>query len=277
MPDWPAAIRERLAALRLDPARETSLVEELAQHANDRYEELLARGADPREAERSVLAELEPSTLVSKLGPVLPRPPLRQGPEPGDSGGLAGIWLDLRHGVRRVRLEPAFTAVAVLSLALGIGANTAIFQLLDAVCLRSLPVEKPQELVSVRILNAPHGRTGDFSGRFPQLTYPIWERLHAAPEAFSGIAAWSSERLNRARGGEARWAETLWVSGGFFEAAPRAAALRAACCRNRTTGRDARRPASSSARPSGGGSWAAGRRARKPRSLSTATPSRSWA
>src|SRR5512147_1972557 len=128
MPDWWAAIRERVTPLRLDPPREAALVEELAQHASDRYEELLAKRADPREAERSVLAELDASTLVSKLRPVLPGRPLRPGPEPVDSGGLAGIWLDLRHGVRRVRLEPAFAAVAVLSLALGIGANTAIFQ-----------------------------------------------------------------------------------------------------------------------------------------------------
>ena len=217
MPDWWAAIRERVAPLRLDPPREAALVEELAQHASDRYEELLAKGADPRGAERSVLAELDVSTLVSKLRPVLPGRPLRPDPEPVDSGGLAGIWLDLRHGVRRVRLEPAFAAVAVLSLALGIGANTAIFELLDAVCLRSLPVANPQELVSVRITDAPNGRTGNFAGRFPHLTYPIWERLQAAPEPFSGIAAWTSGRLNLARGGEARWAETLSVSGGFFE------------------------------------------------------------
>ena len=217
MPDWPAAIRERLAALRLDPEREAAVIEELGQHASDRYEELLASGSDPREAERVVLDELDAPTLVSKLRPVLPRPPLGPGPEPGDAGGLTGIWHDLRHGLRRVRLEPAFAAVAVLSLALGIGANTAIFQLLDAVCLRALPVEKAQELVSVRILNAPRGRTGAFSGRFPQLTYAIFERLEAAPEAFSGIAAWSSDRLNLARGGEARWAEALWVSGGFFD------------------------------------------------------------
>ena len=217
MPDFPGAVRERLSALRLDPTREAALVEELAQHASDRYEEMLAKGSDPREAERAVLAELDASTLAAKLPSVLPRPPLRYGPEPADSGGFAGIWLDLRHGFRRIRLEPAFAAVAVLSLALGIGANTAIFQLLDAVCLRPLPVDKPQELVSVRIANAPRGRTGSFSGRFPHLTQPIFERLKAAPEPFSGIAAWSPDRLNLARGGEARWAETLWVSGGFFE------------------------------------------------------------
>ncbi|HEY7112594.1 MAG TPA: ABC transporter permease [Thermoanaerobaculia bacterium] len=217
MPDWSAAVRERLAGLRLDPARESALVEELAQHASDRYEELVTNGANAAEAERAILAELDSPNLVSKLRPVLPRPAFRPSPEPADASGFAGFWLDLRHGVRRLRLEPAFAAVAVLSLALGIGANTAIFQLLDAVCLRSLPVERPQELVSVRVVNVQHGRTGDFSGRFPHLTYALWERLEASPEPFSGIAAWGSERLNLARGGEARWAETLWVSGSYFD------------------------------------------------------------
>src|SRR5215831_5569839 len=175
MPEWTAAVRDRLAALRLDPAREAAVVEELSHHAADRYEELVGKGTDPRDAERSVLAELDASTLVSNLRSVISAPPRSSGLEPEPSGGLGGIWLDVRHGFRRLRLEPAFAAVAILSLALGIGANTAIFQLLDAVCLRSLPVDKPQELVTVRIVNATHGRTGDFSGRFPNLTHAIFE------------------------------------------------------------------------------------------------------
>jgi predicted permease len=217
MPDWSSTLRERLAGLRLDPAREAGVVEELAQHASDRYEELIAKGTDPQRAEAAVLAELDASSLVSKLRPVLPPPPPSPVSGGDDSGGLAGMWLDLRHGVRRIRVDPSFAVVAVLSLALGIGANTAIFQLLDAVCLRALPVERPQELVNVRIVDNPHGRTGSFSGRFPQLTDGIWERLEAEQQMFSQVAAWGSERLNLARGGEARWAETLWVSGGFFD------------------------------------------------------------
>src|SRR5262245_15304752 len=59
---------------------------------------------------------------------------------------LESVWQDLRYGARLLRLSPAFTAVAVLSLALGIGANTAIFQLLDAVRLRSLPIDRPHEI-----------------------------------------------------------------------------------------------------------------------------------
>ncbi len=61
------------------------------------------------------------------------------------------VWQDLRYGARLLRRNPAFTAVALLSLMLGIGANTAIFQLLDAVRLRSLPVKEPSQLVEVRL------------------------------------------------------------------------------------------------------------------------------
>src|SRR6266566_5801342 len=70
------------------------------------------------------------------------------------------LWQDLKFGLRLLRFNPAFAATAILSLALGIGANTAIFQLLDAVRLRTLPVKDPQQLVEVRIGDTPNGRTG---------------------------------------------------------------------------------------------------------------------
>jgi hypothetical protein len=99
---------------------------------------------------------------------------------PGRAGSgpfLASIWQDLRFGARLLRLSPIFAVIAILSLALGIGANTAIFQLLDAVRLRSLPVQDPQELVDIRIVDNPYGRTGNFVSDSPQLTNAIWEQL----------------------------------------------------------------------------------------------------
>src|SRR5579884_1957757 len=74
---------------------------------------------------------------------------------------LETLWQDFRHGLRLLRLNPGFTSVALLSLALGIGANTAIFQLLDSVRLRMLPVKNPQELVELRI-DSKTGRSGSF-------------------------------------------------------------------------------------------------------------------
>jgi putative ABC transport system permease protein len=125
------------------------------------------------------------------------------------------LWQDLRYAARLVRLNPGFASIAVLSLALGIGANTAIFQLIDAIRLRTLPVKNPQQLATVEVANRDW-KTGSFSGSYPALTNPLWEQLRGRQQAFSGIAAWGSDRLNLARGGEAHMADVLLVSGDFF-------------------------------------------------------------
>jgi putative ABC transport system permease protein len=217
MPDWSREIRDRLAALKLDPGREASVVEEIAQHLDDRYEELTARGVSPEEARRSALDELDRPALAAVLAGSLPRrEPTRLPPSEDGTGWLSGIGKDFRYGARRLRLDPLFSLVVVLSLALGIGANTAIFQLLDAVRLRSLPVAHPNHLYNVRI---PPGssRSGNFSGRWPQLTSAQWDRIRSEQKAFSKLAAWSSDRINLAAGGEAHFAEGLYVSGTFFD------------------------------------------------------------
>jgi ABC-type antimicrobial peptide transport system permease subunit len=127
------------------------------------------------------------------------------------------IIKDLRFGLRQLRLNPTFTLVSVLSLALGIGANTAIFQLIEAVRMRMLPVEKPQELA---YLNFAEGskRMGWYSTRSARFTYPQWELIHSRQQAFSETMAWSATKFNLAQGGEARYAEGVYVSGDFFSA-----------------------------------------------------------
>jgi putative ABC transport system permease protein len=131
-------------------------------------------------------------------------------------GLLDAAWRDFRYGARLLRLNPGFALVAILSLALGVGANTAIFQLLDAVRLRTLPVKDPQQLMEIRIAASPSGRTGQFSGRRPNLTNPLWERIRDRQQAFSSTFAWSGAAFNLTSGGEARYAQGIWVSGDFF-------------------------------------------------------------
>ena len=114
-----------------------------------------------------------------------------------------------------VAADPAFTLVAVASLGLGIGANTAIFQLLDTVGLRTLPVQNPQQLATVKIANRDRV-SGAFSSEHPDITNPQWEQIREHQQAFSGIAAWSNETFNLARGGQVRNAQGIWVSGDFF-------------------------------------------------------------
>jgi putative ABC transport system permease protein len=128
---------------------------------------------------------------------------------------LETISQDVRYGIRQLRQSPGFTLVAVLSLALGIGANTAIFQLVNAIRLTMLPVENPKELVSISF-DKDAGRAGWWSSRSANFTYAQWEQIRARQQAFTGVLAWSATRFNLAGGGEPRFAEGLYVSGDFF-------------------------------------------------------------
>jgi predicted permease len=119
---------------------------------------------------------------------------------------------DIRFGLRMLAKNPGFTAVAVLTLAIGIGANTAIFSLIDAVMLRMLPVPRPDELQQVRMLNPRRGGEGNTS-----FTNPLWEQVRDRQDVFSGVFAWDDERFDLAQGGAVHYANGLWVSGDFFK------------------------------------------------------------
>src|SRR5271156_5690192 len=122
---------------------------------------------------------------------------------------------DLRFGLRQLRLNPTFAAVAVFSLALGIGANTAIFQLIDAIRLRSLPVGSPQELAYLDFAKGSK-RSGWWSTRSANFTSKQWESLRQQQQAFSGMIAWSAKDFNLSQEGKARYKEGLFVNGDFF-------------------------------------------------------------
>src|SRR4030095_12132066 len=128
---------------------------------------------------------------------------------------MRGLVQDLRFAARILGKTPGFTAAAVLSLALGIGANTAIFQLLDAVRLKPLPVRASHELAQVGLTN-PDQRRGSYSDRYNALTNPLWEQFRDRQQAFSGVFAWSPGNFNLAQSGEVRNGKALWVSGDFF-------------------------------------------------------------
>jgi putative ABC transport system permease protein len=128
---------------------------------------------------------------------------------------LESIMQDVRYGLRQLKQSPAFSLVAVLSLALGIGANTAIFQLVNAIRLKMLPVQNPQELVSIDF-EKNSARAGWWSSRSASMTYQQWDQIRQQQQAFTGVLAWSAARFNLASGGEPRFAEGLYVSGDFF-------------------------------------------------------------
>jgi len=132
------------------------------------------------------------------------------------SAALENALRDLRYGWRVLRKNPAFTLVAVLSLALGIGANTAIFQLVDAVRLRTLPVKNPGELVQVHVADMSNIRG---NRRGPNtVSYPLLEQIRGRQQAFSEMISWSRTSFDLAQSGEPRVVDGLFVSGDLFRA-----------------------------------------------------------
>ena len=129
--------------------------------------------------------------------------------------GLESLWHDVRSALRVFIKNPGFAFIVVATLALGIGANTAIFQLIDTVLLQSLPVRNPQELAQVRVVSMDQAR-GNVTSGYPVVNHPIWEKLRQDHPGFSGIAAWSETGFSRDSGGDAHFANGLYVSGDFF-------------------------------------------------------------
>jgi predicted permease len=124
---------------------------------------------------------------------------------------LAAWTHDLRAALRTLRRAPGFSAVVVVSLALGIGANTALFSLLNAILLKSLPVGAPDRLVQ---LTVPPQEGEPISMSW---TNPVWERLRDGAHGLDGLLAVGNRRMNLATGGEARFVRGALVSGSFFE------------------------------------------------------------
>ncbi len=191
MPEWREEITRRLASLKLAPAREMEIVEEVAQHLEDRYQELVAGAVTEEEARRVALEELRDEDLLARglrrVEHEVPQEPIVPG------GGrrnnfLVKLWQDVRYGLRMLRKNPGFTAVAVTTLALGIGANTAIFSVVNGVLLRPLPYREPGRLVMVYESRREFSRGS--------LAYPNFLDWRRENRSFIDIAAYRSDDFN---------------------------------------------------------------------------------
>jgi predicted permease len=184
----------------LDADLDAELRAHIAGHADD-----LQRSGLPRsEAERQArIAFGSPGKAKEQCREQLP------------AFWLETLYADIRFGLRMLRKNPTFTATAILTLALGIGANTAIFQLLDAIRLRTLPVQDPQQLAEIRIIGGNNGL--GINEQYGQLTRPLWQALREHQQSFSDVFAWGVNQRYIGQGADMRRFKGLWVTGNFFQ------------------------------------------------------------
>jgi hypothetical protein len=213
MPDFKEEIRKRVAALQLSPTREAEIVEELSQHLDDQYEQSLSRGATEHEAYEAAVAGLAESDLLARelkrVERRIQREPLTLGNE--RTNLLSDLSQDLRYGLRMLLKNPGFTIVAIIALALGIGANTAIFSVVNTVLLRPLPYKDPDRLVMMWEENSKQG--------FPRDTptaanYIDWRDQN---HVFEGMAAMVEISFNLTGTGEPERIDGQRVSASLFQ------------------------------------------------------------
>ena len=211
MPDWKEEVRRRLARLTLEPAHEAEIVEELAQHLDDVYERSLKAGLTEADAKQAALTELADSDMMQKE---MRRSQKTAQDAPVAGGGrtnlLADFLHDLRYAIRLQRKNPGFTIVAVIALALGIGANTAIFSVVNTVLLQPLPYKDPERLVMVWEEATKSG--------YPQDTptaanYRDWRDQN---QSFEGMAAVDETSFNLTGSGDPERLEGRRVSTSLF-------------------------------------------------------------
>src|SRR5262245_717830 len=235
MRDWTTDLDQRLASLRLDPAREAEIVEELSEHLDQRYAELRDRGVDEAAAVALVRAELLDNDTLARL-----MRPLRQAntsppavPLGAPRRHLFGdLSQDLRLAARLLSKQLALSFTVLATLALGIGASAAMYSLLRQVILEQLPVQNPDELVSIKSPGAKPGRAwfgmAVLQGEAPLFSYPMFRDLQEprrALSAFNGIAAHGDFIANTTFESAPTYENGVVVSGNYFEVLKVRAAL----------------------------------------------------
>ena len=197
---WSARIRTLLSSVFRRSDFERDMHDELRFHIESYADDLVRGGLSPEEALRR--ARIEFGAIEAKREECRASLGLRLWDE---------LRADVRHALRVMRKSPGFTLVAVLTLALGIGANTAIFSLIDALMLRMVPVERPQELYQVQWRRPQGGRPAT------SVTNALWENLRARQDVFSSVASWGQQEFNLGTGGAIERTNGVWVSGDFFQ------------------------------------------------------------
>jgi hypothetical protein len=214
--DWAPHVRSRLSSLRLSPTREHEIVEELSQHLEDRWRELVAGGTPEDDATRLALAGFREGNLLARYMAPLRQAQVPAAITPGAPAGygLRGIWQDLRYAMRMLRRQPAFSLTVILTLALGIGATTAMFSVVNGVVIKPLPYPESENVVTVGV-SAVFGteRTPDF---------PLAPRMFASYEengrSFQEFGLFTGSEATVTGSGSPERTNTLQVTRGILTA-----------------------------------------------------------
>jgi putative ABC transport system permease protein len=213
VPDWREEVRIRLSSLKLSPTRENEIVEELAQHLDERWRELIAAGMSRDEATRLTLAQFRGDELLAHdIAPLRQaHAPLAMTTRSPAGPGVAGLVQNLRYAARILWKQPAFATIAVLTLALGIGATTAIFSVVYGVLLKPLPFHDPDRLVALYHL-APGFGPGPNGPQSPATYFTYRDN----GRVFEEIGLWSTQDVSILRSGEPEQAKALTVTDGML-------------------------------------------------------------
>ena len=204
---WEIYIRARLPNLRIDPARETEILAELALQLEQAHRDAVAAGASDQEALRQAEAQFGDWNQLARQ---IEAAGHRHIDPPAQAGPLFGALYDFRYAVRFFLRNPAFTAVAVLTLAFGIGANTAVFTMLDALVFHALPYSEPDRLMAIETQK-------DQAGVDPWTSALDFFDLRDRARAFSTLAGISPVwDVILTGSGDAERLQALYVSSTFF-------------------------------------------------------------
>jgi len=212
MPDWRAIIGARAAASAL--RFPDDVLDEIAQHAETLFQRARADGASDARAMAIVQAELEDLTALARAAAAARRRPataLPDPPPPGRRRPLRSFAADLGYGVRRLTTNPGFAAIAILTLALGIGANTAIFSVVNALLLAPLPFAEPDRLVMIW-----ESEAGSPQSMFI-VSEPNWQDWRAQSTTLEDFAIWEFQSFNVSGDADPEQVSGLRVSASAFD------------------------------------------------------------
>ena len=208
MPDWTAELRSRLAPLALTPTREAEIIEELSTHLDDRFAEL-SHTMPAAEARQAALADLDGASALAARMRLLRQAHAARAlpPPPGAPRRRWGsdLWMDVRYAGRMLRLQPGLAAAAIVTLALGIGANTALFSLVHATLIRTFPVH---DVDSLHIVH--NGRPGNV------FSYPAYRDVRDRNDVFSDVIAFGGIAGSLNANAETDLLSGAVVTGNFF-------------------------------------------------------------